>query len=65
MASGTPVVTSNTSSLPEVVGDAAVLQRLVSFAKKRIKTSPFLRKTLEPILGPLPHGEPRGRHEPL
>jgi glycosyltransferase involved in cell wall biosynthesis len=25
MASGTPVVTSNTSSLPEVVGDAAVL----------------------------------------
>jgi glycosyltransferase involved in cell wall biosynthesis len=25
MASGTPVVTSNTSSLPEVVGDAAIL----------------------------------------
>jgi glycosyltransferase involved in cell wall biosynthesis len=25
MASGTPVVTSNLSSLPEVVGDAAVL----------------------------------------
>ena len=25
MACGTPVVTSNTSSLPEVVGDAAVL----------------------------------------
>ena len=25
MASGTPVVTSNVSSLPEVVGDAAVL----------------------------------------
>ncbi|MBP2674744.1 MAG: hypothetical protein H6Q84_1584, partial [Deltaproteobacteria bacterium] len=44
---------------------AAVLQRLVSFAKKQIKTNPFLRKTLEPLLGPLPHGEPRGRHEPL
>jgi glycosyltransferase involved in cell wall biosynthesis len=25
MASGTPVITSNTSSLPEVVGDAALL----------------------------------------
>ena len=35
MASGTPVITSNVSSLPEVVGDAAVLDRSVRSGSDR------------------------------
>ena len=51
MASGTPVVTSNVSSLPEVAGDAAVLvdpRDPVSIAGgiRRVLTEPDLRDTL-------------------
>jgi glycosyltransferase involved in cell wall biosynthesis len=51
MASGTPVVTSNRSSLPEVVGDAAVLvdpYSAVSIAEgiQRVLSDASLRRTL-------------------
>ena len=45
MASGTPVVTSNVSSLPEVVGDAALLidpydPSAIQQAMRRVLTEP-------------------------
>jgi glycosyltransferase involved in cell wall biosynthesis len=51
MASGTPVVTSNVSSLPEVVGDAAILidpYEAASIAEgiRKIVTDPALRADL-------------------
>jgi glycosyltransferase involved in cell wall biosynthesis len=51
MASGTPVVTSNVSSLPEVVGDAAVLvdptdAMDIKEGIKRVLTDPELREQL-------------------
>jgi glycosyltransferase involved in cell wall biosynthesis len=51
MASGTPVVTSNLSSLPEVVGDAAVLVDPydavdIKDGIKRVLTDPALREDL-------------------
>jgi glycosyltransferase involved in cell wall biosynthesis len=51
MASGTPVVTSNVSSLPEVVGDAAVLidphdPAAIAEGIRRVLTSPTLRAEL-------------------
>ncbi|HUF23525.1 MAG TPA: glycosyltransferase family 1 protein [Vicinamibacterales bacterium] len=51
MASGTPVVTSNVSSLPEVVGDAALLvdphdAEAIAAATERILTDEALRRTL-------------------
>jgi glycosyltransferase involved in cell wall biosynthesis len=51
MASGTPVVTSNVSSLPEVVGDAALLidpyePQSIADALRRILTEPSLRADL-------------------
>jgi glycosyltransferase involved in cell wall biosynthesis len=51
MASGTPVVTSNISSLPEVVGDAAVLvnpENVFEIAKgiREVLTNETLRATL-------------------
>jgi glycosyltransferase involved in cell wall biosynthesis len=51
MASGTPVVTSNVSSLPEVVGDAAVLvdpydPRSIADGIGRVFTEPGLRVQL-------------------
>jgi glycosyltransferase involved in cell wall biosynthesis len=51
MASGTPVVTSNRSSMPEVVGDAAVLVDPYSAASiaegiQRVLSDTFLRQTL-------------------
>jgi glycosyltransferase involved in cell wall biosynthesis len=51
MASGTPVVTSNVSSLPEVVDDAAVLvdpydPRAIEDGLRRVLTDPELRATL-------------------
>lgn len=51
MASGTPVVTSNVSSLPEVVGDAAVLvdpysEEAIAEGIQRVLSDPALRKTL-------------------
>ena len=51
MASGTPVVTSNVSSLPEVVGDAAVLVDPYSAASiaegiQQVLSDPVLRQTL-------------------
>jgi glycosyltransferase involved in cell wall biosynthesis len=51
MASGTPVVTSNVSSLPEVVGDAALLvdpqdAEAIAAATERILTDGELRRTL-------------------
>jgi glycosyltransferase involved in cell wall biosynthesis len=51
MASGTPVVTSNLSSLPEVVGDAAVLvdpydPDSIADGMKRVLTDKELRATL-------------------
>ena len=51
MASGIPVITSNTSSLPEVVGDAALLvdpqseQELLS-AITKVVSDPTLRQTM-------------------
>ena len=52
MASGTPVVTSNVSSLPEVAGDAAVLVDPtdtidIKEGIKRILTDPGLRERLQ------------------
>jgi glycosyltransferase involved in cell wall biosynthesis len=51
MASGTPVVTSNVSSLPEVVGDAALLvdptdTQAIADAMQRVLTDPVLRADL-------------------
>jgi glycosyltransferase involved in cell wall biosynthesis len=51
MASGTPVVTSNVSSLPEVAGDAAVLVdpydvAAITAGIKRVLTDPRLRAEL-------------------
>ncbi|MEP6914923.1 MAG: glycosyltransferase family 1 protein [Acidobacteriota bacterium] len=51
MASGTPVVTSNVSSLPEVVGDAAVLidpyrSDAIADAIRRVLTEPELHEEL-------------------
>jgi glycosyltransferase involved in cell wall biosynthesis len=51
MASGTPVVTSNVSSLPEVVGDAALLvdprdPDAIAAAVERILTDDALRRSL-------------------
>ena len=51
MASGTPVLTSNVSSLPEVVGDAAVLidpydPSAIQQAIRRVLTEPGLREEL-------------------
>jgi glycosyltransferase involved in cell wall biosynthesis len=51
MASGTPVVTSNVSSLPEVVGDAALLidpndAAAIADAMRRVLTDPALRDDL-------------------
>jgi glycosyltransferase involved in cell wall biosynthesis len=51
MASGTPVVTSNISSLPEVVGDAAVLidpydPAAIAQGVRQVLTSPTLRDDL-------------------
>jgi glycosyltransferase involved in cell wall biosynthesis len=51
MASGTPVITSNVSSLPEVVGDAALLidpydPDAIAHAMRRVLTEPALRDDL-------------------
>jgi glycosyltransferase involved in cell wall biosynthesis len=51
MASGTPVVTSNVSSLPEVVGEAAVLidpydPAAIADGVRQVLTSPTLRSDL-------------------
>jgi glycosyltransferase involved in cell wall biosynthesis len=51
MASGTPVITSNVSSLPEVVGDAALLvdplqPEAIADAMRRVLTDATLRGTL-------------------
>ena len=51
MASGTPVITSNVSSLPEVVGDAALLidpydAAAIAAAMRRVLTEPTLREDL-------------------
>ena len=51
MASGTPVITSNVSSLPEVVGDAALLidpyePQAIADAMRRVLTEPDLRTDL-------------------
>jgi glycosyltransferase involved in cell wall biosynthesis len=51
MASGTPVVTSNQSSLPEVTGDAAVLVDPYDVSSivdgmRRVLTDPVLAATL-------------------
>jgi len=51
MASGTPVVTSNVSSLPEVVGDAALLidpydPNAIADAIRRVLTEPALAEDL-------------------
>lgn len=51
MASGTPVVTSNVSSLPEVVGDAALLvdplnPAAIAGAMARVLSEPSLRRDL-------------------
>lgn len=51
MACGAPVITSNTSSLPEVVGDAALLVdptdvRAIEAALVRVKDDPEIRATL-------------------
>ena len=52
MASGTPVITSNVSSLPEVVGDAAVLidpydPEAIADAMRRVLTDEALRQQLK------------------
>jgi glycosyltransferase involved in cell wall biosynthesis len=52
MAHGTPVVTSNTSSLPEVVGNAAVLVNPenvfeIMRATHRVLVDPLLREKLK------------------
>ena len=51
MASGTPVIASNLTSIPEVVGDAAVLinpynQEDISEAIEKVALCPELRKDL-------------------
>jgi glycosyltransferase involved in cell wall biosynthesis len=51
MASGTPVVTSNVSSLPEVVGDAALLidpydPAAIADGIRQVLTTPALRAQL-------------------
>jgi glycosyltransferase involved in cell wall biosynthesis len=51
MASGTPVVTSNVSSLPEVVGDAALLidpydPAAIAEGIRQVLTNPGLRHEL-------------------
>ena len=51
MASGTPVITSNVSSLPEVVGDAALLvdplqPEAIADAMRRVLSDPALRDDL-------------------
>jgi glycosyltransferase involved in cell wall biosynthesis len=51
MAAGTPVITSNVSSLPEVVGDAAILidpyePDEIAAAMRRVLTEPALRDDL-------------------
>ena len=51
MQCGTPVVTSNVSSLPEVVGDAAILidpyePDEIASALRRVLTEPGLRDDL-------------------
>jgi len=51
MASGTPVITSNVSSLPEVVGDAALLidpyqADAIALAMRRVLTDAALREDL-------------------
>ena len=51
MASGTPVITSNQSSLPEIVGDAAVLvdpyePDAIYGAMRRVLTEPALAQSL-------------------
>ena len=51
MASGTPVITSNVSSLPEVVGDAAILidpydPGAIAEAMRRVLTDEALRQSL-------------------
>jgi glycosyltransferase involved in cell wall biosynthesis len=51
MASGTPVITSNVSSLPEVVGDAAFMidpyePEAIADAMRRVLTKPELRASL-------------------
>ena len=51
MASGTPVITSNCSSLPEVCGDAAVLvdpydAESIADGIRRVLSDPDLRATL-------------------
>jgi len=51
MASGTPVITSNVSSLPEVVGDAAIMidphdPKAIAEAMHRVLTDPGLRADL-------------------
>jgi glycosyltransferase involved in cell wall biosynthesis len=51
MASGTPVITSNVSSLPEVVGDAALLidpydAGAIAAAMRQVLTDPALREDL-------------------
>jgi len=51
MASGIPVITSNTSSLPEVVGDAALLidpqsEEELRSAITKVVSDPELRQTL-------------------
>jgi glycosyltransferase involved in cell wall biosynthesis len=56
MASGTPVVTSNVSSLPEVAGDAAVLvdpysATAIADGMYRVLTDNQLRRTLR-LRGP-------------
>ena len=52
MSSGTPVITSNTSSLPEVAGDAAILVNPAEIfelyeAMEALVTSPSLREDLK------------------
>lgn len=52
MASGTPVITSNVSSLPEVVGDAALMidpydPAAIADAMRRVLETPALREELQ------------------
>jgi glycosyltransferase involved in cell wall biosynthesis len=52
MASGTPVITSNVSSLPEVVGDAALMidpyePGAIADAMRQVLTDPALRAELQ------------------
>lgn len=51
MAAGTPVITANTSSLPEVVGDSAILvapkdENEIKNAMRELATNPEKRKSL-------------------